>query len=215
MWSLAVITPYTTRLGRRSTGASMHCRIAFWGWPLRAPETSQVRNLGNFPGFNSRARHVSTRQAQTTEPLRQLTVRSPNCRRGLPAAARSASYSRGRCSLRTPQTRAAPRAAATRRRAALGVSPDFTQRLRRGFDRPPRRVRGLSKFYQWPSRCHLVSPLGAALIHSPRWQLNHSVFHRSRTTRSSRQCTASHPSCPRCSAASSPDLMPGQLLNVT
>jgi len=83
------------------------------------------RNPGNFPGFSSRARHVSTRQAQTTEPLRWLTVRSPNCRRGLPAAARSASCSRGRCSLRTPQTRAAPRAAATRRRAALGVSPDF------------------------------------------------------------------------------------------
>ena len=149
---------------------------------------------------------MSTRQAQTTKPLRRLTVRSPNCCRGLLAAARSASCSRGRCSLRTPQTRAAPRAAATRRRAALGVSPDFTQRWRRGFDRPPRRVRGLSKFYQWPSRCHLVSPLGAALIHSPRWQLNHSVFHRSRTTRSSRQSTASHPSCPRCSAASSPDL---------
>ena len=119
----------------------------FVGGAQKCGRTDPRHNPGNFPGFSSRARHVSTRQAQTTEPLRRLTVRSPSCRRGLPAAARSASCSRGRCSLRTPQTRAAPRAAATRRGAALGVSPDFTQHLRRGFDRPPRPVRGLSRFW--------------------------------------------------------------------
>src|SRR5262249_42732351 len=96
----------------------------------------------------TRARDMCPRgKRRRPEPLRRLTVRSPNCCRGVLAAARSASCSRRRCLLCTPPKPAAPRDRRPPPRAALGVSPDFTQRLRRGFDRPPRPVRGLSRFW--------------------------------------------------------------------